>query len=258
MSAESTAGRSTDRQAAVDRVLADPPVVHYLTYDDLRSGRLTGVHSTEEACYRFLAGVCEAGTRTLETGSGISTVLFAAWGTEHRCVTPAQEEADALVDYCRSRSIPTAGLTFDVAPSDVALVRMDPQEPPLDVVFIDGGHGFPAPMIDWYYGAGRLRRGGVLVLDDIHLPAVKLLRSYLDLDARWRKLDRTAKWAAYERLSDGPLLEDHYDQPFYRMPGWRLRPVGPREARLRQALRPVRQAVRLPLSRPPRLGLRRR
>ena len=237
-----------ERLGAVDRVLANPPVVHYLTYDDLKAGRLSGVHSTEDACYRFLAQVSKAGSRTLETGSGVSTVLFASWGCRHRCITPSQVEVDALIEYCQERSIPTDGIAFDLASSEEVLVRLEPSDPPLDVVLLDGGHGFPIPMIDWFYGASRLRKGGVLVLDDIHLPAVKILKSFLDLDERWGRLDRTDKWAAYERRSVGPLGEDWYDQPFYRMPGSRLRPVGPLEAHLRRIAHPVRAAVtrRLP------------
>lgn len=218
-------------------------MVHYLTYEDLKSGQLTGVHSTEEACYRFMADVSFPGSRTLETGSGISTVLFASWGCEHWCITPSQVEVDAVREYCRNHSISTERVTFDVAPSDEVMVKLGPTQSALDLVFIDGGHGFPMPMIDWYYGAGRLKRGGVLVVDDIHLPAVKILRSFLDLDQRWRRIDRTEKWIAYERLSEGGLGEDWYDQPFYRMPGSRLRPVGPIEARMRRMLHPVRVAV---------------
>ena len=56
-----------------------------------------------------------------------------------------------------------AGVNIDfeelAEPSDEVLVRQDPYDRPLDVVFVDGGHGFPVPMIDWFYGAGRLRRG---------------------------------------------------------------------------------------------------
>lgn len=228
----------------MDQVVADPPVVHHLTYEDLQAGKLTGVHSTEYSCYRLLADVCAPGSRTLETGSGISTALFASWGTVHRCITPAQSEADALAEYGRTRGIDMSGVTFDVAPSEEALTRLPGDEPPLDVVFVDGNHGFPAPMIDWFYAGGRLRRDGFFVLDDIHLPAVKLLRSFLDLDPRWRKLERTAKWAAWQRLSEGALVEDQFDQIFYRMPGRRLRPVGPYEDRARRLLHPAAQTVR--------------
>jgi hypothetical protein len=45
----------------------------------------------------------------------------------------------------------------------------------LDLVFIDGSHGYPLPVIDWFYGAGLFRRGGVVVLDDVQLPQVESL-----------------------------------------------------------------------------------
>ncbi|MBV8295950.1 MAG: hypothetical protein JO085_03865, partial [Acidimicrobiia bacterium] len=85
----------------------------------------------------------------------------------------------------------------------------------LDLYLIDGAHGFPTPMIDWFYGARLLRRGGVVVLDDRQLPAVAALIDYLDADPRWRAIDRTGKWAAFERLTDGSLAEEWCDQPFF-------------------------------------------
>lgn len=105
----------------------------------------------------------------------------------------------------------------------------------LDLFFIDGGHGFPTPMIDWYYGAWRLRRGGFVVIDDIHLSAVRLLLDYLDADLRWNAAERTGKWAAYERMSEGRLREEHSAQGFLKPPGkLALSPVegGASDARL--------------------------
>lgn len=239
-----TAQSTAARQAVVDAALADPPVVHYLTYQDLQAGTLTGVHRTEESCYRFLATICHPGSRTLETGAGISTVLFAAWGTQHRCVTPLQEEADAILDYCCRRGISTDGVIFDINPSVVVLPLAGQDEDLLDVVFIDGNHGFPHPMLDWYFAAGRLREGGVVVLDDIQLPSVRVLRHFLDLDVRWLLLERTSKWAAYRRASDWSFLEDWYSQPFYRTDGLGLRAIELIETRVRGSLGPLKRFLR--------------
>jgi glycosyltransferase involved in cell wall biosynthesis len=232
------------RQAVVDRLLANPPVVHYMSFEDLKEGHLTGVWSTEESCYRFLAERCRPGSRTLETGSGMSTILFAAWGAEHRCITPGDEEARAVITYCQQEGISTESLTIDVAYSDAVLPRLDPNAPPLDIVFIDGSHGFPAPMIDWYFGAGRLCRGGVVVIDDLQLPAVRLLVDFLDRDPRWQPVRRTEKWAAFQRGSEGPLTEDWFLQPFFNdeRRGWR-RHLGRVEARARRTLGPAKRAV---------------
>lgn len=198
-----------DSQAIVDRLLAEPPVVHIV---DTPTGKAPGVWSTDESCYRFLARVAQPGMRTLETGSGISTALFAALGTHHRCVTPAQEEADHLRDYFGAQGISGERVHFDVAPSHVALPRLDDA---FDVVFIDGAHGFPAPIIDWFYAGSLLRRDGVMVIDDIPLPGVRVLLGFLERDPRWEQLEHTGKWAAYRRHSDGSLLEGQWDQLFY-------------------------------------------
>lgn len=205
-----------ERQLAiVKQVLRDPPAVHL--------GAPDGVWRTQRRCYEFMSGEVRPGFKTLETGTGISTVLFTAWGCEHIAVVPSREESETILDYCSERGIDTSALTFDLRPSEVALPAMQ-DSGELDMVFIDGAHGFPAPIIDWFYGAGRLRKGGVVVFDDVQLPAVgSFLDSYIEWDPRWQRLGGTAKWRAYRRDSDGSLAEQQWSQQFYSGPkdrGW--------------------------------------
>jgi predicted O-methyltransferase YrrM len=200
----------SERLEAIDRVVADRPQVHSSEQSGQAPG---GVWSADVDCYRFLAEWSRPGSRTLETGLGISTVLFAAWGTQHTCIVPYQAEADRCIEYCKARGIPTADLDFRVEPSDVALPTMGRE--PLDVVFVDGGHGFPTAIIDWYYAAARLERDGILVIDDVNLVSVRQgLIDYLDRDPRWHGLVTTEKWMAYQRKSSGPLAEEWTAQQF--------------------------------------------
>lgn len=234
------------RFEVIDEVLADPPVVHYMSEADFVQSRQSGVWSTDRSCYEFLAERCAADSDTLETGSGVSTVLFAAWGTNHTVVTPGPQEAKAIEDYCRQRHIATDRLTFEVSTSDVALPRRRPD--PLDLVLIDGGHGFPTPLLDWYYAGGCLRKGGTLVVDDLQLPAVKVLNDFLSRDGRWLAVGGNGKWVAYERRSEGPLGEDWFLQPFFDGP-----PLptlsGPIELKLRSGLARARRRARSALDR---------
>lgn len=178
---------------------------------DFSSDPAIGVWSTERDCYEFLASQSRPGSRTLETGSGVSTVLFAALGAVHTCVTPSREEADAILGYCATRGIEVANLRFLIGGSDRVLPGLDGE---FDVVFIDGGHGYPTPIIDWYYGAGRLVAGGVMVLDDTQLPAVAHLSAVLARHPGWVLVRRSAKWSAWRRVGEEPLGRDWFDQPW--------------------------------------------
>ena len=139
-----------NRLAITGRIFDSPPPVH--------PGAPDNVWGTARRCYDFMANHVRPGSRTLETGAGISTVLFTAWGCDHLAVVPYPSEANVVEAYCAEHDISTDSLEFDLRPSEVALPdRAESGE--LDLVFIDGCHGFPLPIIDWFYGAGRLRRG---------------------------------------------------------------------------------------------------
>lgn len=201
---------AADRRAVLARLLDDPPNVHAL-HGEGNDGPM-GIWATHLPVYELLADVTEPGSRTLETGLGLSTALFVALGSVHTCAVWGQPEADRLVEYCVSRGHPVDRLTLAVGDSTVTLPTLEATA--LDVVLIDGGHGFPTPIIDFHYGAQRLRVGGTLVLDDVSLPAVRMLVRYLDADPRWERTHRTRKWAAYRRIGDGAGPEDWWAQPW--------------------------------------------
>jgi predicted O-methyltransferase YrrM len=198
---------TADRAATIQRVRADPPRIH--------AASEVGIWSTTASCYEFLAAHVPVGGRTLETGIGISTVLFTLWGGRHTCVCHSADEASGLLAYLDDRGIDRSGLTIEVGSSTEVLPRLDPGE--LDLVFVDGGHGWPVPVLDWFYACSHLRPGGVCVLDDTHLPQVRLgLVDFLEADPRWDRVMLSGLWSAYRRTSEGPLLEEWEAQPFVR------------------------------------------
>lgn len=208
----SMSGSLAGRLASVERILADPPVVHPL---DSSATPLMGVWSTDEAAYRFIAEQCPPGTRTIETGSGVSTVLFAALQTDHICCTLMPDERERILQYCRAHGLPLDGLRFELGSSHESLPRVQAAGTEVDLALIDGSHGFPFPAIDWFYTGAMLRSGGVSVIDDVNLPAVQTLLDFVGRDPRWRRLVGSPKWAAFERAESGPLAEDWTAQSFY-------------------------------------------
>ena len=232
-----------DRTRDVDRVLADPPRVHLDEAPKLGFAP-EGVWSTERELYLFLARHGEAGARTLETGLGVSTVLFALWRTNHVCVVPSEIEVEWFLQYCAERTIDARTVTFAIGWSDEILPSLKVHE--LDLVLVDGGHGFPAPIIDWYYAGSKLARHGVLVLDDVNVPSVQMgLLKFLDRDPRWTRLATSWKWRAYGRNAVGHLREEWSAQPFLGVRVTRrLRyvpaPLRPLAARMSRRLRRLR------------------
>lgn len=125
----------------------------------------------------------EPGIGTLETGAGTSTIVFAAAGTEHEAVTPDQLEQERILAECERRRISSAGVCFRIGLSHEVLPTL-PQRP-LDLALIDGAHGFPYPILDWWYVAPRLRVGGRLLVDDCYMPPVAALVDFLRAHQSW-------------------------------------------------------------------------
>jgi predicted O-methyltransferase YrrM len=158
-------------------------------------------------------GVVRPEWRTLETGAGLSTVVFALRGAEHVCVTPAAGEVARIGAWCAAHGIDLGRVRFEVARSEAVLPRLD--LPELDLVLIDGGHGFPTPFVDWCYTAERLRVGGLLIVDDIHLWTGAVLRDFLAEEPGWAKrAEFPMRAVMFEKTAPMPALPEWFAQPY--------------------------------------------
>ncbi len=158
----------------------------------LRGPMLEGVLKAIPACYgiqamlaRFLFDSVAAGSKTLETGSGISTLVFALRRAWHVAITPNPEEVANIRSYAADRGIALDRIEFVSEESDRYLPRCEHGD--LDLVLIDGKHAFPWPIVDWFYTADRLKQNGLVVLDDLEIASVALLADFIREDhPRWK------------------------------------------------------------------------
>jgi precorrin-6B methylase 2 len=125
----------------------------------------------------------EPGMATLETGAGSSTIVFAARGAKHVAVTPDPAEEERIRAACRELGVDDASVSFVLGSSHEALPAWDGG--PLDLALIDGAHGFPYPILDWWHLAPRVRIGGRMVVDDAYMPAVGALVDALRASPAW-------------------------------------------------------------------------
>ena len=123
------------------------------------------------------------GMATLETGAGASTIVFAAAGAVHEAVTPDPAEETRIRASCDRLGVSRETVTFHKGASHEVLPQLP--ERSLDLVLLDGAHGFPYPILDWWYVAPRVRVGGAVLLDDAYMPPVRALLDGLEGDPAW-------------------------------------------------------------------------
>ena len=126
----------------------------------------------------------QEGMSTLETGAGASTMVFAASGARHHVIMPDAEEERRIRAACEERGIDTSRLTFHLGRSHEILPELETGD--LDLVLVDGAHGFPYPILDWWYLASRLRKGGRMLLDDAYLPGIASIVDYARTSDAWQ------------------------------------------------------------------------
>jgi hypothetical protein len=166
-----------------------------------------GLHGADEywglawAALEWLEANVRESWSTLETGSGASTIVLAAAGAQHEAVTPDAGEEARIRTRCGELGIDSSSVTFRIGPSHEVLARWEPR--PLDLVLVDGAHGFPYPILDWWHVARHVRVGGTVLLDDAYLPAVAAIVDCARTSPGWRVEEAVSfRTARLTKLSD--------------------------------------------------------
>jgi Methyltransferase domain len=189
----------------IDDIIQTPPQIHRV-----QDGCLTCYGLAPEVL-RWLYHRSDPTWRTLETGCGLSTIALALRGCRHTCVVPASEQVVIIREYCQAQGISTSRLDFIIQPSELALPCLT--DGVFDLVLVDGRHGFPAPMIDFYYTARRLRVGGYCIMDDTHLWPVEVVCEFLAGTPEWQQEAEIGRTIVFRKLRDGSEDQEWDNQP---------------------------------------------
>ena len=157
-----------------DRLRAAPPGIH---------GDGDEYWGLAWPALEWLEGELRSDMTTLETGSGASTIVFAAAGTDHVAVTPDPDEETRVRTACDTLGISSATVSFAVGFSHDVLPTQP--ERSLDLVLLDGAHGFPYPILDWWHVAPQVKLGGRILLDDAYLPPVTAVVDHAQASSSW-------------------------------------------------------------------------
>ncbi len=152
----------------------------------------------DRACYSMLDKYTIDRGVTLETGAGLSTLFFASRSQKHYAISPTD-----LVNL--DKVAMELGISFDNVKmiqglSDQILPKFAKID--FDFVFIDGGHEFPVPIIDWHYTYKSLKKGGFVGIDDLQLSCPYLLHKFLIKDKHWKLMEANNKTSVFQKLAN--------------------------------------------------------
>jgi len=172
---------------------------------------------------KFLDDTVRPGHATLETGSGLSTlVITRRRPTRHISIAPDPGEFEAIRELLAAHEVDATPLEEVVGRSQDYLPTA--HLPPLDLVLIDGDHSFPAPFMDWYFTADRLKVGGLMIVDDIDIVTGTMLVDFMRADPKWEEILRPPleRYAVYRKVRH-PIHDDIWMQQPYLKDAYRTR-----------------------------------
>jgi predicted O-methyltransferase YrrM len=190
----------------IEQLLTSPPKLHGPENAPTDGWRL------DDAGLLFVDAHVRKHMRTIETGAGVSTILFALKGTRHTCIVPDPLVVRRIRQYGTSMGFSMRSVRFVVERSEYALPKLTSVT--YDFALIDGRHGFPAPFIDWFYIADRLRPGGMILIDDTWIWTCEILTRFLEADPRWRRTEDLPNSAAFLKEQEDAQHAEWVDQPY--------------------------------------------
>jgi hypothetical protein len=172
-----------------------------------------GLHSAGTFSARTFEAIRKAAQKlqirnSVETGSGASTLLFSHM-SEHHTVFALDDGTGSVRNVRQSPLLRRDAVTFVEGPTQVTLPQHRFTEK-LQVVLIDGPHGYPFPDLEYYYLYPHLETGALLVLDDIHIPTVHNLFEFLRRDAMF-DLQGVVRRTAFFTRTGAPTFDQFGD-----------------------------------------------
>jgi len=146
--------------------------------------------------------------RSAETGSGKTTLLFSHLSAEHKVF--ALEGDDGSITVVRnSPLLNSSTVEFVEVPTHVTLPNQRFGNK-LQLVLIDGPHGYPFPEMEYFYFYPRLDKDALLIVDDIHIPTIHRLYEFLMEDEMFRLIEVVQNTAFFAR-TESPLFDPYGD-----------------------------------------------
>ncbi len=166
---------------------------------------------------------------SIETGTGKSTLLLSHLSADHKVFTIAGDRDSSYSSVLASPLLDREAAEFVIGPTQETLPRYSFANQ-LHICLLDGPHAYPFPDLEYYYVYPNIAPNGLLVIDDIHIPTIFNLFTFLKEDAMFRLLEVVGTTAFFKR-TDAPVFPRSEDNwwtqgynigrfPMSRWPEW--------------------------------------
>lgn len=157
---------------------------------------------------------------SLETGCGKSTIMFSNLSKKHFVFAyDDRKMPDSSVGMVqRDKDFKSDAVTFVYGPTQKTLSSYEfPQGTHFDVILIDGPHGYPFPDLEYALLYPMLKNGGILIIDDVHIPSIGHMFDTLREDRMYDEVGVFATTGVLRRTSIEavPADGDHWYEQAY-------------------------------------------
>jgi hypothetical protein len=149
-----------------------------------------------------------------ETGTGRTTLLFSHMSQNHKVFACDDTFWGGSLSAVKSSPLlKNANVEFILGPTQLTLKNYTFKDK-LQLVLLDGPHGYPFPEIEYWCFYPQIEEGGLLIIDDIHIPTIHNLVVFLKEDSMFDLVDVQSTTAFFRR--NATQLFDPYGD------GWQL------------------------------------
>lgn len=151
---------------------------------------------------------------SVETGTGRTTLLFSHMSQNHKVFAVDDTQwGGSLPAVQSSPLLNVANVEFILGPTQLTLKNFTFTNK-LQLVLLDGPHGYPFPDLEYWYFYPHIDEGGLLIIDDIHIPTIHNLFAFLKEEAMFDLIE-VASTTAFFRRNATPVFDPFGD-------GWQL------------------------------------
>lgn len=159
---------------------------------------------------------------SVETGTGKTTLLLSHLSAHHTVF--AKDDAgdgDSLQVVRESSLLRREQVEFVIGPTQRTLPNYEFKNE-LQLVLMDGPHGYPFPDLEYYFLYPHVCEGGLLIVDDINIPTIFNLFTFLRDDQMFELVEVAEMTAFFKRtgkklfdpLDDGWWLQEYNRKRF--------------------------------------------